>query len=560
MMYDASLQFIRQQGKEKVLQLDQQRPLMELAAQQGFTAAHIDEKYGGLGLDTIANTVLSEGISREGADFNTTFAAHIGIGMLPIYFFGTEEQKEKYLPKLASAEMIASYCLTEPSSGSDALAAKTEAILTADGEHYVLNGQKMWITNAGFADLFIVFAKIDGTDFTGFLVEADTPGITLGVEEKKMGIKASSTRQVFFENVKIPKANILGKQGKGHLIAFNVLNIGRFKLGVMCLGGVTTILHRSAAYAKSRVQFGQPIAEFGAIRYKLAEQCRLIFALDSLTYRIAKSLQETEDEFLKEGASHAKAGYEAAKELALESAAIKIYGSEVLDYCADENIQIHGGMGFSEETDAPLIYRNGRINRIYEGTNEINRLLIVNRLGKLATENHSGFFELLSNTYQEFSEGSIDIPNSSNREIEQFQSIYRKAVKLVIAHCFTMQTMEQVDLEQDQQTTTFLADIFLDWFATDSCIERWRFLHENQQPNADVAEAATLLQLNIMHRTLANYGTQAVLNSMKSEKEARQWLANWSKLLYWEALAEPPLREKLAEAVVDHDGYPFRKV
>lgn len=555
MMYQAAKDFIAIEAGNKVHELAAQRLLMEKAADQGFTAAHIDEEYGGLNLDVISNTVLSEAISLYGGSFNTTFAAHIGIGMLPIYFFGTEAQKQKYLPKLARAEMIASYCLTEPSSGSDALAAKTEARLSKDGRHYVLNGQKMWITNAGFANLFIVFAKIDGQAFTCFLVDADSKGISLGAEEKKMGIKGSSTRQVFFEDVEVPVENILGEPGKGHLIAFNVLNIGRFKLGVMCLGGAITILKRSIDYAIERHQFGHPIASFGAIQYKLAEATRSIFALDSLVYRTAGLLHLIEEEFVKNGQSPAMAAYNAAKEMAMECAAIKVAGSECVDYCSDENIQIHGGMGFSEETDAPLIFRDARINRIYEGTNEINRLLIVSRLGKMAKENHRGFFELLSSAVQRFMANDND---PGNNDEDTTSETYRLAITQLIGQCFTAQAMGEVDLVEDQQTSMALSDIIIEWLQTDSILVRVNAIQREGHPHAEMANDLMQLQMNRMHHLLMKNGEQVVLGAMKDQEAAWAWLNKWKKELNWRVLPESDIRTRIAKFLTVRPYYPFR--
>ena len=558
MIYNAARDFISIECGDKVNKLEEQTALMHLAANQGFTAAHIDEEYGGLGLGVVANTALSEGISTLGGSFNTTFAAHIGIGMLPIYYFGTEEQKKKYLPRLISAEMIASYCLTEPDSGSDALAAKTTATKSKDGKHYLINGQKMWITNAGFADLFIVFAKVDGTKFTCFLIEAETPGIRLGEEEKKMGIKASSTRQVFFEDVKVPIENVLGEIGKGHLIAFNVLNIGRYKLGVMCLGGASTIIQRSVEYASQRFQFGQAIAEFGAIKHKLAEQQKKIFVLDSLVYQLAYVLDSIEKSFEGKGFSNAQASLEAAKEMALECAVVKVVGSECVSYCADENIQIHGGMGFSEETDAPMIYRDARINRIYEGTNEINRLLIVSRLGKMATDNHNSFFEILQESYSHFMNGDNKLNENSSLSLELATRHYRQAVLILIAHCFTYQAMGKINLEEDQQTAMAIADVVIEWMSLDSVVDRLSTL-QNHTDNNRAAEIIALLQMNQLHRTLLDKGTQAFLSTLReSDNNEYNLLRNWQDSLVWQVREESSLRTELANMVIKKGYNLFR--
>ena len=470
--------FAKESG-EKAHKLESQVELMEKAGELGLLGCHMPEEYGGMPLDTNSNTFISEELGNMGGGFATTIAAHTGIGMLPILYFGTEHLKSKYLPKLASGEWKAAYCLTEPGSGSDALAAKTRADLTPDSKHYLLNGQKMWISNAGFADMFIVFAQIDGDKFTGFIVERNTPGITLGAEEQKMGIKGSSTRQVFFENVKVPAENVLGEIGKGHLIAFNALNIGRFKLGVMCMGGAKRAISVAVQYANERIQFGQPIANFGAIKYKLAEQAIRTFALESVCYRISDLLQDNKTALMEKGAVYSDATLRAAEEYAIECAIIKVYGSEVTDYVVDELVQIHGGNGFSEEYHAARAYRDARINRIYEGTNEINRLLMVSQLLKRAMK---GKIDMVGPAWAVQKElasmPSFESLEGSYAEERKALKDFKKIVLMTAGAAVKMQMDGQLDIKEEQEIVMNIADMMIDVFVAESLLLRVERLRE----------------------------------------------------------------------------------
>ena len=446
--------------------------LLEKAAELGILGSHMPEIYGGMEMDTNTNTLICETFG-PGGSWIVAYAAHTGIGMLPILYFGTEAQKSKYLPGLISGQLKASYCLTEPSSGSDALAAKTKAELNAEGTHYILNGQKMWITNAGFADIFIVFAQIDGDKFTGFIVERELEGFTLGAEEEKLGIKGSSTRQIFLENVKVPTENVLGEVGKGHLIAFNALNDGRFKLGAMCIGGAKGSFNSGIKYANERHQFKVPISSFGAIKRKLAQQAVHIFAAESAQYRTSQLMQSKKTELRAAGEDFASAKLKAADEYAIECAILKVVGSEALDFVVDETLQIHGGMGYSEEGTAARAYRDARINRIFEGTNEINRLLSVDMLLKRAMKGRLDIVSPAWEVQKELSSmPSMDLPTGTYGKEYKALKDFKKLVLMVAGAAAKMQMDGELDLKNEQEIITNVADMLIDVFLVESTLLR----------------------------------------------------------------------------------------
>src|SRR5215831_8826214 len=422
--------------------------LVAKAGEQGLLGASIPEQYGGLGKDFITSTLVNEALGG-GFSFSVAVSAHTGIGTLPILYFGTEAHKQKYIPKLTSGEWKGAYGLTEPNSGSDALGAKTTAKLSADGKYYLLNGQKCWITNGGFADVYTVFAKVDGDKFTAFIVERGTDGFTQGPEEHKMGIKGSSTVQLYFQDCKVPAENVLGEIGKGHRIAFNILNIGRLKLCAAAVGGARRAVTTSVQYAVTREQFKQPISNFGAIKHKLAEMAIKVFVAESSLYRTANLIDEKEKELLSSGKPFNESLLGAAEEYAIECAILKVFGSESLDFVVDEGVQIHGGNGFSAEYEISRAYRDSRINRIYEGTNEINRLLILDMTLKRAMQGRLN----LMGPAMEVQKELMSIPEFGNDNEEVFTkekklvTNLKKAI-LMTAGAAAQKLMMKIDKEQ----------------------------------------------------------------------------------------------------------------
>lgn len=560
MMADAAREFVEKEIQPKLDAIDKQEPnltvnLLEKAGELGLLGTSIPEEYGGLGEDFNTNTAIAMEIGASHS-FGVSFAAHTGIGTLPILYYGTDEQKKKYLPKLASGELKSAYCLTEPTSGSDALSAKTTAKLTSDGKYYVLNGQKMWITNGGFADILITFAQVDGDKFTCFIIDANSDGFNRGQEENKLGIKGSSTRALFLDNVKVPVENILGEIGKGHYIAFNILNIGRFKLCAMTTGSAKKVASTAIAYANDRKQFGQPISAFGAIKHKIAEQAIKIFVSESATYRVSDLINRKIKELQAKGSRYEEAALNAAEEYAIECAMLKVYGSEMLDYVVDEAVQIHGGYGYSEEYPAARAYRDSRINRIFEGTNEINRLLTVDMLMKRSMKGRIDLIgpamaiqkELMS--VPEFGGSSDDLLAAEYKAIQNA----KKAI-LIIAGSAVQKLMQK--LKDEQELIMNVTDMMIEVFACESAYLRTIKLSGTKsesglQPYVEM----TRVYISDAIDKINLYGKRAI-SSFAEGDELKMLMLGLKRFTKFEPINTTKLRRSIAAKLIETNKYCF---
>jgi alkylation response protein AidB-like acyl-CoA dehydrogenase len=559
MVADTVRQFIEQEVHPIMDRIDSMEEglmpaLLDKAGELGLTAMSVPEAYGGFGKDFITNMLVTE-FTGHGHSFSVAFGAHVGIGTLPIVYFGNESQKAKYLPKLATAELKAAYCLTEPGSGSDALAAKTRADLNEAGTHYVLNGQKMWITNAGFADVFIVFAKIDGEQFTGFIVERAWKGVSVGAEEHKMGIKGSSTRQVFFENVEVPVENVLGDIGKGHKIAFNILNVGRIKLGAGVLGGAKQAITAAVRYAKERKQFKQSIAEFGAIQHKLGEMTVRAYATEAAIYRATAWIDAEEKHLLASGVGENEALLGAAEEYAMECAMLKVIGSECVDYVVDELVQIHGGYGFSEEYPAARAYRDSRINRIFEGTNEINRMLSVDMLLRRAMAGKLDFLSAAMGVQQELmGMPSMEQPEGLFGVEHDAVSRFKKLCLAVVG--FSAQKKGKA-LAEEQEVLLWLADLLMDTFVAESVLHRvHRLVEEGSAKEDGVKGDIVRLFLHDAAQRMRTAAERAV-TAIAGGDEARMLLMAVKRFTKMQPMDTVRARRRVAQALIEADGYPY---
>jgi butyryl-CoA dehydrogenase len=533
------------------------RDLLKKAGDLGLSGVEIPEAYGGLEMDKVTAAIIADHIAKY-AGFATTWGAHSGIGLLPIVYFGTEEQKKKYLPRLAAGEIVGAYALSEATSGSDALNCRARAVLSPDGKHYILNGEKMWITNAGFADLFTVFAKIDGEKFSAFLIERDFPGFSVGAEEHKMGIRGSSTCPIILNDCKVPVENLLGDIGKGHIIAFNILNVGRFKLGAMCVGGARVSIESAVAYAKERKAFGKTIGEFGLVREKIANMATLIYVGESLVYRTVGMMDALLSEIDSAGADAAadktKERRKAIEEYAVECSILKVWGSEMIDYVVDETLQIYAGYGFVEEYPAERAYRDARINRIFEGTNEINRLIITGLLLKRAMNGQLPLMPAIKKLMDEVLSGpsvgeEIEGPLTEERKLVA----QAKKLGLFVAGAATQKYMQSI---QDQQEVMgAIADMTIEIYAMESAVLRaQKMVEQKGEASAVLPIAMTQVYLT---QALDKIETAAkkVIADVAEGDMLRTQLAIVRRLSKREPFNTIALRQQIAQKTIEAGRY-----
>jgi butyryl-CoA dehydrogenase len=529
------------------------RDLLKKAGDLGLSGVEVPEAYGGLEMDKVTAAIIADHIAKY-AGFATTWGAHSGIGMLPIVYFGTEEQKKKYLPRLAAGETVGAYALSEATSGSDALNCRARAVLSPDGKHYILNGEKMWITNAGFADLFTVFAKIDGEKFSAFLVERGFPGFSTGAEEHKMGIRGSSTCPVILNDCKVPVENLLGEIGKGHVIAFNILNVGRFKLGAMCVGGARVSIESAVSYAKQRKAFGKTIGDFGLVREKIANMATLIYVGESLVYRTVGMMDELLSQIDSASPDAAKEQRKAIEEYAVECSILKVWGSEMIDYVVDETLQIYAGYGFVEEYPAERAYRDARINRIFEGTNEINRLIITGFLLKRAMSGQLPLMPAIKKLMDEVLSGP-----SMGEEIEGPLSEERKLVAqakklgLFVSGAATQKYMAAI---QDQQEVMgAIADMTIEIYAMESAVLRAQKMVEQKGEAASALPIAMTQVYLTQALEKVEAAARKVIADVAEGDMLRTQLAIVRRLSKHEPFNTIALRQQIAQKTIEAGKY-----
>jgi alkylation response protein AidB-like acyl-CoA dehydrogenase len=530
--------------------------ILEKAGELGMLGMSVPEELGGMGVDFKTSLLATEKLGK-GYSFSVAYGAHTGIGTLPLLYYGNEEQKKKYIPKLASGEWKAAYCLTEPSSGSDANSGKTKAELSEDGKTYTLNGQKMWITNGGFANFFTVFAKIgDDENLSAFLVEADSEGISLNPEEKKMGIKGSSTRQVFFNNVKVPAENMLSERGNGFKIALNILNIGRIKLAAGVLGGAKDAITHTIKYANEREQFGRPISKYGAIRYKIAEQVIRAYVVESATYRAGQNIDDAIESYMEDGMSKPEATLKGIEDFAPECAILKVAGSECLDYVVDEAVQVYGGMGYSAESPVERAYRDARINRIFEGTNEINRMLTVDMVLKRAMK---GELDLMGPAQQVASE-LMSIPDMGDLPEGTFANEHKalkgfKKTILMVAGSAVQKLMET--LSKEQEVLMNIADLSIMTYMAESVLLRVEKLISKKGEEACEHEIAIVKTHFYDTADRINKAGKDAINSFAEGDEAKMMLMGLKRFTKTDSFNPKEARQKIATRVIESNKYDF---
>jgi len=529
------------------------RDLLKKAGDLGLSSAEIPEAYGGMEMDKVTASIIADHIAKY-AGFATTWGGHTGIGTLPIVYFGTEEQKKKYLPRLAAGEIVGAYALSEASSGSDALNCRARAELSADGGHYVLNGEKMWITNAGFADLFTVFAKIDGEKFTAFLVEKTFPGFSIGSEEHKMGIRGSSTCPLILNDCKVPVENVLGEIGRGHVIAFNILNVGRFKLGAMCVGGARVSLENAIGYAKQRKAFGKTIADFGLVREKIANMAVGIFTGESMVFRTVGMMDVALSEIDKASADSARESRKAIEEYAVECSIIKVWGSEMIDSVVDETVQIYGGYGFVEEYPAERAYRDSRINRIFEGTNEINRLIITGFLLKRATSGQLPLMPAIKRLMDEVLSGP-SVSEDLEGPLAEERKLVASAKKLTLFAAGTASQKYMQAIQDQQEIMGAIADMVIETYAMESATLRaQKIALAGGESAALVPIAMTRVYLSgAMDKIEA--AAKKIIAAVAEGDMLRTQLAILRRLAKHEPFDSIALRQKIAQKMIERGKY-----
>jgi butyryl-CoA dehydrogenase len=529
------------------------RDLLKKAGELGLSSVEIPEAYGGLEMDKVTAAVIADHIAKY-AGFATTWGGHTGIGTLPIVYFGTEEQKKKYLPRLSSGEIVGAYALSESTSGSDAMNCRTRAVLSPDGKHYILNGEKMWITNAGFADLFTVFAKIDGEKFSAFLVEKGFPGFSIGAEEHKMGIRGSSTCPIILNDCKVPAENLLGEAGKGHLIAFNILNIGRFKLGAMCVGGGRVSLENAIAYAKQRKAFSKVIADFGLVREKIANMATLLYVGESLVYRTVGMMDAALSDVDKAATDAAKQTLKAIEEYAVECSIIKVWGSEMIDYIVDETVQIYAGYGFVEEYPAERAYRDARINRIFEGTNEINRLIITGFLLKRAMSGQLPLMPAIKKLMDEVLSGPSMAEDLDGPLVEE-QKLVAQAKKLGLFASGSATQKYMQAIQDQQEIMGAIADMTIETYAMESAVLRaQKIVASKGESAAALPVAMTRVYLSQAIEKVES-AARKIIAAVADGDMLRTQLAVLRRLAKYEPFNTVELRQQIAQKMIERGKF-----